>query len=364
VTEGSRAKDRVRALVRAAQRIADPNDPLGREARPLLVASTGLSAEGVELALAECLETHPSEDDIERLASSVTPAPRAHVVLSASVFVAAHRAIALGLASSVSVFVKPSRRDPAMSHLLARAAPGLFHIVDRLDASSGDVVFAYGSDDALGAVRSALPDGVRFEAHGTGIGVCVLELDTDAASEELERLARAVASDVVPFDQFGCLSPRVVLVVGSEVETERFASSLAQALSDAEVRVPRGRIPDDVAVAAARYRDAMTVAAAVLPAGFGCVGVAREAGIGVIPPPGRNIHVARVIDMGRTVESLRQWVTVFGVAGSAALAGQLAELAPGARRVRPGFMQRPAFDGPVDLRHKRRESGELRHLPY
>lgn len=364
MTEGSRARDRVRALVRAAERIADRDDPLGREARPLLVASTGLSVEGVELALAECLETHPSDDDIERLTSSVTQAPRAHVVLSASVFVAAHRAIALGLASSVSVFVKPSRRDPAMSHLLARAAPGLFHIVDRLDASAGDVVFAYGSDEALGAVRGGLPDGVRFEAHGAGIGVCVLELAPDAPNAELERLARAVTNDVVPFDQFGCLSPRVVLVLGSEVETQRFATSLARALSEAEVRVPRGRIPDDVAVAAARYRDAMTVAASVLPAGSGCVGVARDADVAVIPPPGRNIHVARVVDVGRTVELLRPWVTVFGIAGSAALAAQLAALAPGARRVRPGFMQRPAFDGPVDLRHKRRDPDELRHLPY
>jgi len=364
VTERSRAKERVRALVRAARRIADPNDELGREARPLLVASTGLSPEGVELALAECLETHPSEDDLERLASSVTPASRAHVVLSASVFVAAHRAIALGLASSVSVFVKPSRRDPAMSHLLARAAPGLFRIVDQLDASPSDVVFAYGSDEALGAVRSALPDGVRFEPHGTGMGICVLELPPDVPGAELDRLARAVTSDVVPFDQFGCLSPRAVLVVGSEVETERFATSLAAALAEAELRVPRGRIPEDVGVAAARYRDAMTVAASVLPAGAGCVGVARDGGIAVIPPPGRNIHVARVVDVGRTVEMLRRWVTVFGVAGSAALSGQLAELAPEARRVRPGFMQRPAFDGPVDRRHKRQAPGELRHQPY
>ncbi len=42
---------RVRRVVAAGRRIADPADTLGREARARLPETSGLSPEGVELAL-------------------------------------------------------------------------------------------------------------------------------------------------------------------------------------------------------------------------------------------------------------------------------------------------------------------------
>src|SRR5690606_16289101 len=165
------ARARLERLLEAARGIRDPETPLGREARARLSVSTGLSAAGIELAISKCLETHPTEAELERLAASVESAPRAHVLLSANVFTAAHRAIALALAASEQVFVRPSRREPEMARLLLRGAPGLFTLVDPLEPEPGDALFAYGSDVTLNELRAALAPGVRLHGHGSGFGI-------------------------------------------------------------------------------------------------------------------------------------------------------------------------------------------------
>jgi hypothetical protein len=158
------ARARIERLLEAARQIADPEHSLGRKARSVLPDSTRLSCAGVELALARCLEVAPSEAELVRLCGSVSPAPRAHVLLSANVFTAAHRAIAVALAASERVFVRPSRRAPEMARLLAEAAPGLFELVEHLDPKPGDAVFAYGSDLTLATLRAQLPRGISLAA--------------------------------------------------------------------------------------------------------------------------------------------------------------------------------------------------------
>jgi len=144
---------RVARLVAVARRIADPADPLGQRARALLPASTGLSLQGVELGLTRCLEIAPTDLELRSLCEGTPSAPRAHVLLSANVFVAAHRAIALALAASARVEVRPSRREPEMVRLLQAGDPGLFRVVDDLSAAPGDHVWAYGTDRTLAALR-------------------------------------------------------------------------------------------------------------------------------------------------------------------------------------------------------------------
>ncbi|HMJ11995.1 MAG TPA: proline dehydrogenase, partial [Polyangiaceae bacterium] len=94
---------RVRRAVKAAACIADPAHPLGIRARAELPSATSLSPENVELCLRECLETSPSEAELMQLLKSTPLAPAAHVLLSANVFVGAHRAIAVALAASARV---------------------------------------------------------------------------------------------------------------------------------------------------------------------------------------------------------------------------------------------------------------------
>jgi hypothetical protein len=278
----------------------------------------------------------------------VAPAPRAHVVLSANVFVAAHRAIALGLAASEQVLVRPSRRDPHFTELLAEAAGGMFDVVSEIAPAPGEQVFAYGSDSTLEAIESSLPAGVAFHGHGDGMGVVIWDAQSDTAQASLEGVDR-VAEDVVAFEQRGCLSPRVVLVRGSSRDVERVARALATALADAEQRIPRGVLDEAELAAAVRYRDTMCCVSDVLEAGSGFVGVDPTGGVLLVPPVGRNLHVLRATDLAQGVAPIRDAITAIGVQGHVDRA-LLAALAPGARVGPVGRMQCPPFDGPVDRR--------------
>lgn len=355
MNEGHRsALLRVKRLVAAARRLADPHDELGIAARRELPIATGLSPEGVEHALTRSLETDPSEDDLDSLVRSVPAAPRALVLLSANVFVAAHRALALALAASEDVVVRPSRREPKMVELLARATPDSFRIVSRLEPRAGDHLWAYGSESTLEAVQSSLPPDVTLHAHGPGMGVVFIEPREGADFEELAVVARAVADDVIAFDQRGCLSPRVVFVSAEAPVVRAFASALAQALAFAERRVPPGRLDPREIGDRTRYRDAMLVAGAVLAAGAGCVGLDMVGDAVAVPPAGRNVHVVRCTDVTRARTALAKSVVAVGVSGSDAFVARIATLFPDARMSHPGAMQRPPLDGPADTRHRPR----------
>ena len=344
MTDGTEAAQRVRALVEGARRIADAGTELGRRARTDLVRTTGLSPEGVSLALAECLETEPSDAEIATLCAGVRPAAAAHVLLSANVFVAAHRALALALAASVRVRVRPSRREPSFARLLAEAAPGLFEITDELAPEAGDAFFAYGTDETLETVRKSLPDGVSYHPHGSGFGVAVV--DSAHATRET---ARALAGDVVPFDQRGCLSPRALVFAGSDADARAFAELVAAELSVIAERVPLGRLDPDEAADVTRFRDATDYAGSALSAGPGWVGViAREAL--VVAPVGRNLAVVSCRAPVALVESHAGSIAALGLAADAKLARALCSAVRGARESALGRMQRPPFDGPVDRR--------------
>ena len=340
---------RVGAMIAAAKRLADPGDPLGVEARAELPISTGLSPEGVELALTRCLETDPSDHEVLAFVRSVPRAPRAHVLLSANVFVAAHRAVALALAASAEVVVRPSRREPITARLLERGVPGLFRVVDELDPEPGDHVWAYGEADTLDAVRGGVPTGVVVHPHGPGIGVVFVDA-VGAARRDLDATAAAVADDVVPFDQRGCLSPRIVFVLCETTHIRTFGEALSGALAHAALRVPVGRLDENELAGRSRYRDTMLAAGTLLPAGDGFVGLDFDGRAIVVPPPGRNVHVMLCADPKDVTGPLGDVVTSIAVAGDRALVERVSSLFPRARITEPGKMQTPPFDGPVDRR--------------
>jgi hypothetical protein len=341
----STGRERVLSLARGARRIADPSDPLGARARGLLVESSGLSPRGVELALAHCLETDPDDEEIAALCESVTPAPRVHVLLSANVFVAAHRAVALALAASPDVVVRASRREPTMAALLAEAAPGLFELTSELAPAPGDHVHAYGSDATLAELARTLPRGVVLHGHGSGFAAAVLE--RPFSDDVWDRLAL----DVALFDQRGCLSPRVVL---TSSPAEPIAEKLAAALARWEAQVPRGRLDDDEAAAVTSYRDTLTFAGELLPAGQGFVSSSAEI---VLPPVGRNLHVVTSADPLALLLPFTRHLTSVGVEGPSALVERARQLFPQCRIADIGRIQSPPFDGPVDRRTPK--SGQL-----
>jgi hypothetical protein len=346
MTDGERrdAARRVRALVDGAARIADATSALGRRARRELVAATGLSPENVELALAECLETRVTDAELTEFCAGVRAAPAAHVLLSANVFVAAHRAVALALAASSRVKVRPSRREPVFARLLAEAAPGLFELVTELAPEPNDAVFAYGADETLGRVRASLPPGVAFHAHGSGIGVAVVD-----APNATRAAARALSLDVVPFEQRGCLSPRAVLFAGSRDDARAFATLVAAELSALAVTVPLGALTPHEAADQTRFRDALAYAGSVVSAGPGWVATS-DSGALVVAPTGRNLAVTVTSDPAAVLAPHAASIAAFGVAAHPELAARLVAALPRARASGLGAMQRPRFDGPVDRR--------------
>ncbi len=336
---------RVRTLVAAAAQLAEPSTELGRRTRALLADSTGLTPEGIDWALRECLETTPSDAELSALAGSVLPVPAVHVILPANVFVAAHRAIALALAASPRVRVRPSRREPHLTRLLAETAPGLFDIVTELAAAPGDDVWAYGGDESLASVRAALPAGVRLHAQGPGFGVAIVD-----AQHVADGAAEALARDVALFEQRGCLSPRLALVLGEPASTRRFAALFAEAQARLAARIPPGRLDDAERADIVRFRDAGLYAGAAVPAGPGWVFVAGEARP-ALAPVGRNLHVSPAPSLEGALAALGPAnVTSVGIAGPSELFASVRRALPQARVCELGQMQRPAFDGPADRR--------------
>jgi hypothetical protein len=336
--------ERLARLLAAARRIADPASRDAGAIRARLIASSELSAEGVELALARCLESAPSPEELERLAARAIPARRAHVLLSASVFTAAHRAIALALAASSTVLVRPSRRDPAFSELLHACDPALFALAPELSPEPGDHVYAYGGAETLAALRGSLPSGTILHAHGPGFGVIVI--GARAACD-----AELVARDVALFDQRGCLSPRVVLVEGAPSAARELAERLAGALARVEVALPLGRVSRDELAEIVRYRDALAYAGTLFSAGRGFVGVAPPGAPFRVAPVARNLHVIATEDAAAAIAGHSASITTYALAGSSAFAARVSAALPRARPAALGRMQAPAFDGPVDLRN-------------
>lgn len=329
----------VRALVDAAARLVEDRAAI----IPAIAEATGLSAEGVDLALTKHLETDATDAEIAALEATTPKTSRVTVILSANVFVGALRAIAVARAAAPAVVVRPSRRDPTFARMLvAEAKDPAITLVDEIDVASipeGEV-HVYGRDDTIADVRARANPRVVVRGHGSGMGVALV---TDVAQ------ANALAEDVVVFDQRGCLSPRIALVIGDAERAGSFADALHDALEVFDASIPRGQVPGDERAAIGTYVATMTYASRVLVGKSHAVGVAPPGAPLLLPPPYRHVHIAPVKDVAEAatlLEPLAKGIVVIG-AGDDALARALA------LRVRTapiGKMQRPPLDGPVDLR--------------
>jgi hypothetical protein len=348
------AVDRVREVLAAARRVVDASDPLGREARRLLPAATGLSLAGVELALARYVEIDASPAELDRLVARAQDAPRVHVVLSANVFVGAVRALALAVAASPAVSVRPSSREAVMAPLLVRAlveasAAARVEIREALEPAAGDVVHVYGRRETIELLRRQLPPSVRVVGHGPGFGIALV----DAGIERLDRAAERLSWDVVAFDQRGCLSPKVALVRGSPHDVEAFAASLAAELERRQGEIPRGGLSDDERRESALYRQTALLLGQCHIGATSAVGIDPSPRALVLPPSGRHVHVARVATVDDALALLapfRDALTCIGHDAETSLLSSLVAFARGARSLPLGRMQSPPLDGPVDLR--------------
>jgi len=342
MTDLARIAADVRAVVAAAAGLAGRDDEAWLEA---LAASTGLSRQGVGLALREALEREASDDDVRLLAARVRPAVGVTVVLAANVFVAAVRAVALALAASARVHVRPSRRDPVFARALVEAlGDPRVTLVEEATFRPG-VVHAYGRDTTMRALADAT--GMPVWAHGAGLSLALV-----GAAEDPLLAARALAEDVILFDQRGCLSPRVALFVGPAAGADTFAEALVAALHAGRRAVPPGALTPAERAELASARDVALMCGEVRGEAGAMVAVApmEEHVPCMVLPPGRHVVVVPAPTRAAAASVVKGFGrAVVGVASNdAALLGELAP--PWARRAALGRLQRPRLDGPVDLR--------------
>lgn len=330
----------IRVLIETASRVLARAD-----VRERLVSVTGLSREGVDLAVESALERDPSEAELDLLFSRVRPAEEVGVVLSANVFTASLRALVLARAAAPRVLVKASRRDPVLADaLIDESQLTCFVRVDEAPRAPrpGTVIHAYGRDETMRELATVT--GLPVWAHGAGLGVAVVERELP-----LEDVVPGLVEDTVLFDQRGCLSPRLVLVEGDMSRLEALARTLFEALERRSREVPRGKLAPDERAELVRRTSVALLVGEVLEGGSCTVSFAEleDESPPVLFPPGRNLALLAVRDRGAAERRL------------ASLGGAVASVASGVRttcgatraRWAPfGSMQRPRLDGPVDLR--------------
>lgn len=341
---------RLQALQRAAAELADGSTALGRMARELLPQTCGLSEPGVDYALRECLEHGSGRAALTQLIRRAPVAERALVLLSANVFTAAYRAIALALAQTEDVTVRASRREPTMAELLHGGSGGAFALVQELIPRPGDHLWAYAADDTLEELRRSLPAGVFLHAHGAGMGIAVVAESGLNPTTPLSSLARELALDTVAFDQRGCLSPRAVLLVGSGDFCAAFADALAEELTEAERWVPRGPLNAAERAAAIRYEHTVSYVGGARSAGQGLVVLDAVPDRMMIAPVGRYLHLTQTTRPMELLNECKASLTTVGVFGDESLPGRIQACVGNRRVVDLGKMQTPPLDGPVDLR--------------
>lgn len=364
------------ALVAAFGHLRDPQSRLGAKVRNDLLGSTGLTPAMIDWGLQTSLPTSASE-----ILNAVANAPprrddaphRVAVILAGNVFTASIRALAWPLLLGAKVTAKASSHDDVLPRALLDA---LLHVdpvvaetltISTFDRSHAmalqtlltdcDVVSVYGSDETVEAVRRASPPQVTLVAHGHGVSAIVIPRaaldDTTAAQAWAER----AALDVAAYDQRGCLSPHTVWVEAGSVPAPQFATMLADALNAMEAKLPRGRLPEDVAAAQAQWRG-VAIACGELLEGR-TFGVAIDDGSSAAPlqrvgPGYRNVSVRSCIDihaMWSALAPLGVHLKALGVAGDERAITNVASFQP--TLLRPhltpvGTMQTPAFGAPAD----------------
>ncbi len=319
----------LRAIVDAAASVA--RDPAIVEP---LVKSTGLSPEGVRLALVEHLELDATDAELEGVLAAARTVPRVHVILSANVFVAPLRALVLARAGAPVVTVRPSRREPVFATALVDRLASSHVRLDgpEIESLVEGEIHVYGRDETIADVRHRAR--VPVVGHGAGMGIAFVPDGSDLAAA-----ATQLSRDVIAFDQRGCLSPRVAFVEG---DVSTFATLLFEALEARAETVPRGTLGDDEIADATRYADSITFAGVLHRGTSSLVGVADAL---VVPPAGRHVHVVRWDP--RMLEPIARFVVTVG---APTLDAAAAIAPPHARRAILGQMQRPRLDGPVDRR--------------
>jgi hypothetical protein len=143
--------------------------------------------------------------------------------------------------------------------------PGSQTVLNDALLAEADFVTATGSDEALGQIRQRLPSKTRFLGYGHRLSFGYVTHLALAESSPARLVANA-ATDLIAWNQMGCLSPHVFYVENSRSNyAVTFAQMLAQELDIRETKEPRGPVPVEIAAAIAWRRAFYEVRAAHSP---------------------------------------------------------------------------------------------------
>jgi hypothetical protein len=128
-----------------------------------------------------------------------------------------------------------------------------------------DCVTATGSDETQSAIRARVPPGTRLVGYGHRVSFAFIA-DGVLSGIHTRKTVEQAGSDVVSWNQLGCLSPHVIYVQsGGTVSPELFAQLLAEELERQEQSLPRGALPAELAATIASRRAFYEVRAAHSP---------------------------------------------------------------------------------------------------
>jgi Acyl-CoA reductase (LuxC) len=295
----------LRTLVRTAEDWLSDDYPFRRLALKEGPAQTGFSAhtlaigldsffkqlsgENLEALLVQELGTPQrldafsasnSDSRTRRLALATGPELVGHIT-AGCVPNAAFMAIVLGLLTRSAQFIKCSRGGAFLPRLFLHsiygsepklgagieiaAWPGGSAELEQALFAQCDCVTATGSDEAVAAIRRVLPPRVRFAGYGHQVSFGYVTRDAFMGWRG-KKIVAAAATDVVAWDQLGCLSPHVFYVEDNGAGFAlQFAEQLAAELARREAAEPRGRIGTEAAAHIAARRAIYEVRAAHSP---------------------------------------------------------------------------------------------------
>jgi len=236
--------------------------------------------------------------------------------------------------------------------------------------AEADRVTATGRDETLAALRPRIPPTARVLPYGHRVSFGYITAEALSGFNAKKVIAHA-ATDVIAWDQLGCLSPHAIYVEhGGGISAEEFAGKLAEELAQRENVEPRGQLTVEESATIASKRSFYKVRAASSPdtrlwcsEGSTAWTVVYEADRRFqLSSLHRFIYMKSVTDLDdllQGAESIRGKVSTVGIAAPEDRAPEIAtRLARwGVTRVCPlGKMQNP----PLTWRHDGRPSlGDL-----
>ncbi len=248
-----------------------------------------MTRENLEAMVAQDLGHHhrldrpvssPEERETHRASIARGPELLVHIA-SGNIPAPAWMSIALGLLARSAQFMKCATNATLLPRLYAHSLydaepklgacleiacwPGGSRELEEALFAEADCVTATGSDDALTSIRQCLPIRCRFIGYGHKVSFGYISHKA-LLHDTIEGVVERAATDVVAWNQLGCLSPHVFYVEdGREHMGEKFSEKLAVALARREEIEPRGQIPIQASAAIASRRAFYEIRAAHSP---------------------------------------------------------------------------------------------------